>query len=32
MVSDGGAEVLVGVTVDRQFGQLLTLGAGGVLT
>jgi acetyl-CoA synthetase len=32
MVSDGVAEVLVGVTVDPQFGQLLTLGAGGVLT
>jgi acyl-CoA synthetase (NDP forming) len=32
MVSDGVAELLIGVTVDRQFGQLLTLGAGGVLT
>jgi hypothetical protein len=32
MVSDGVAELLVGVSVDRQFGQLLTLGAGGVLT
>jgi acetyl-CoA synthetase len=32
MVSDGVAEVLVGVTVDPQFGQLLTLAAGGVLT
>jgi acetate---CoA ligase (ADP-forming) len=32
MVSDGVAEVLVGVTTDPQFGQLLTLGAGGVLT
>jgi acyl-CoA synthetase (NDP forming) len=32
MVSDGVAEVLVGFTVDPQFGQLLTLGAGGVLT
>jgi acetyl-CoA synthetase len=32
MVSDGVAEVLIGVTVDRKFGQLLTLGAGGVLT
>jgi acetyl-CoA synthetase len=31
MVSDGVAEVLVGVTVDPQFGQLLVLGAGGVL-
>jgi acetate---CoA ligase (ADP-forming) len=32
MISDGVAEILVGVTVDPQFGQLLTLGAGGVLT
>jgi acetate---CoA ligase (ADP-forming) len=32
MVSDGVAEILVGVTTDAQFGQLLTLGAGGVLT
>jgi acetyl-CoA synthetase len=32
MVADGVAEVLVGVTVDPQFGQLLVLGAGGVLT
>jgi succinyl-CoA synthetase beta subunit len=32
MVSAGVAEILVGVTVDPQFGQLLTLGAGGVLT
>jgi acetyl-CoA synthetase len=32
MVSDGVAEVLVGVSVDPQFGQLLVLGAGGVLT
>jgi acetate---CoA ligase (ADP-forming) len=32
MVSDGVAEILVGVTVDPQFGQLLVLGAGGVLT
>jgi acetyl-CoA synthetase len=32
MISDGVAEVLVGVTVDPQFGQLLVLGAGGVLT
>jgi acyl-CoA synthetase (NDP forming) len=31
MVSDGVAEILVGVTVDPQFGQLLVLGAGGVL-
>lgn len=32
MVTDGVAEVLIGVTVDAQFGQLLVLGAGGVLT
>ena len=32
MVTDGVAEVLVGLTVDPQFGQLLVLGAGGVLT
>ena len=32
MVCDGVAEILVGVTVDPQFGQLLVLGAGGVLT
>ena len=32
MVSDGVAEVLVGISVDPQFGQLLVLGAGGVLT
>jgi acetate---CoA ligase (ADP-forming) len=32
MVSDGVAEILVGVSVDPQFGQLLVLGAGGVLT
>jgi acetate---CoA ligase (ADP-forming) len=32
MVVDGVAEVLVGITVDPQFGQLLVLGAGGVLT
>jgi acetyl-CoA synthetase len=32
MVSDGVAEVLVGVSVDPQFGQLLVLGAGGMLT
>jgi acyl-CoA synthetase (NDP forming) len=32
MIGDGVAEVLVGVTVDPQFGQLLVLGAGGVLT
>jgi acyl-CoA synthetase (NDP forming) len=32
MVTDGVAEVLIGVTVDPQFGQLLVLGAGGLLT
>jgi acetyl-CoA synthetase len=32
MVSDGIAEVLVGISVDPQFGQQLVLGAGGVLT
>ncbi len=26
------AEILVGISVDAQFGQLLVLGAGGVLT
>lgn len=31
MVTDGVAEVLVGITVDPQFGALLVLGAGGVL-
>jgi acetyl-CoA synthetase len=31
MIADGVAEVLVGMTVDPQFGQLLVLGAGGVL-
>ena len=32
MIVDGVAEVLVGVIVDPQFGQVLVLGAGGVLT
>jgi acetate---CoA ligase (ADP-forming) len=32
MLTDGVAEVLIGVIVDPQFGQLLVLGAGGVLT
>jgi len=32
MISDGVAEILIGVTVDPQFGQVLVLGAGGVLT
>ncbi|MBS0580465.1 MAG: acetate--CoA ligase family protein [Proteobacteria bacterium] len=32
MIPDGVAEILVGITVDAQFGQMLVLGAGGVLT
>ena len=32
MVCDGVAEILIGMTVDPQFGQVLVLGAGGVLT
>jgi acetate---CoA ligase (ADP-forming) len=32
MIDDGVAEILVGVTCDAQFGQVLLLGAGGVLT
>ncbi len=32
MVADGVAEVLIGMTVDPQFGLVLVLGAGGVLT
>jgi len=32
MVADGVAEILVGITVDPQFGQVLVLGAGGVMT
>jgi acetyl-CoA synthetase len=32
MVTDGIAEVLVGITVDPQFGQVLVLGSGGVMT
>jgi acetate---CoA ligase (ADP-forming) len=32
MIVDGVAEVLVGMRVDPQFGLLLVLGAGGVLT
>jgi acyl-CoA synthetase (NDP forming) len=32
MVADGVAEILIGVIVDSQFGQVLVLGAGGVLT
>lgn len=31
MVTDAVAEVLIGITVDPQFGALLVLGAGGVL-
>jgi acetyl-CoA synthetase len=32
MCTDGVAEILVGVIVDRQFGQVLVLGSGGVFT
>jgi acetyl-CoA synthetase len=32
MCCDGVAEILIGVIVDAQFGQVLVLGAGGVLT
>jgi len=32
MVRGAVAEILIGVTVDPQFGQVLVLGAGGVLT
>src|SRR5271165_2970545 len=32
MCTDGVAEVLIGVIVDPQFGQVLVLGTGGVLT
>lgn len=31
MITDGVAEILIGVTVDPQFGQVLVIGAGGVL-
>jgi acetyl-CoA synthetase len=31
MVADGLAEILVGITVDPQFGQVLVIGAGGIL-
>ncbi len=31
MITDGVAEILVGIKADAQFGQLLVLGAGGVL-
>jgi acyl-CoA synthetase (NDP forming) len=32
MTTDGVAEILIGLIVDAQFGQVLVLGAGGVLT
>lgn len=32
MLTDGVAEILIGIIVDPQFGQVLVLGAGGVLT
>jgi acetate---CoA ligase (ADP-forming) len=32
MITDGVAEILVGLIVDPQFGQVLVLGSGGVLT
>jgi acetate---CoA ligase (ADP-forming) len=32
MCGDGVAEILIGVVVDAQFGQVLVLGAGGVFT
>ena len=32
MITDGVAEILVGLIVDPQFGQVLVLGAGGVFT
>jgi acetyl-CoA synthetase len=32
MCTDGVAEILIGVIVDRQFGQVLVLGSGGVFT
>jgi acetyl-CoA synthetase len=32
MVTDGVVEILVGMTVDPQFGQVLVIGAGGVTT
>jgi acyl-CoA synthetase (NDP forming) len=32
MIADGVAEILAGVIVDPQFGQVLIVGAGGVLT
>jgi acyl-CoA synthetase (NDP forming) len=32
MIADGVAEILVGLIVDPQFGQVLVVGSGGVLT
>jgi acetate---CoA ligase (ADP-forming) len=32
MCTDGVAEILIGITCDPQFGQVLVLGAGGVFT
>jgi acetyl-CoA synthetase len=32
MISDGVAEIILGVSVDPQFGATLTLGAGGIYT
>lgn len=32
MLTDGVAEILVGIIVDPQFGQVLVLGAGGIFT
>jgi len=32
MITDGVAEIIIGMTVDAQFGQVLVIGAGGVLT
>ncbi len=32
MITDSVVEILVGITVDPQFGQVLVLGAGGVMT
>jgi acetate---CoA ligase (ADP-forming) len=32
MIGDGVAEILVGLILDPQFGQVLVIGAGGVLT
>jgi acetyl-CoA synthetase len=32
MIGDGVAEMLIGISVDPQFGQLLVIGAGGILT